>query len=62
MSRITERPCSCGSGQYPTAVYDARGIFVTYACDGCYAKKTSVYRPEIFTNSNYHVDEPIDED
>ena len=52
--------CSCDSGLPRRAIYDARGIFVTYACEKCEADKTSGYRPEIFTDSNYEADEPIE--
>lgn len=58
MSRLTE--CPCGSGLYPEAVHDARGIFVAYACERCEKKKLAGYRPEIFTDSNYECDEPIE--
>jgi hypothetical protein len=39
---------------------DARGIFCTFFCDVCEEKKRAKYRPEIFTDSNYYADEPID--
>ena len=45
--------CSCGSGLYREEVKDAKGIFVTYACDRCRSHKLEGYRPEIFTDSNY---------
>lgn len=58
MTHLTE--CPCGSGEYPEAIYDARGIFVNYVCDKCRIDKLAGYRLEIFTNPNYWVDEPID--
>jgi hypothetical protein len=44
------------------AQYDARGIFLTYTCDKCHARKMSIYRPDVLTDPNYWHDEPIDED
>ena len=41
---------------------DARGIFLCYVCDICYEKKIAKYRPEVLTDPNYWVDEPIDEE
>jgi len=57
MSYLQE--CPCGSGEYPEAIYDARGIFVSYVCDKCRKEKLSKYRPEIFTDSQYWHDEPL---
>jgi len=54
--------CTCGSGHFPTALHDARGIFVAYVCNACEAAKTARYRPEIFTDPNYAADEDIDGD
>ena len=54
--------CPCGSGEYPEALYDARGIFCCYVCDKCEKEKKSRYRPEIFEDGNYWADEPIDEE
>lgn len=51
--------CNCGSGLAPYEIVDARGIYVTKACDRCRAEKTKGYRPEIFTNPNYWHDEPL---
>lgn len=56
------RLCPCGSGLEPQDIYDARGIFVLVACDKCRKEKLSRYRPEIFTDSDYECNEPIDED
>ncbi len=33
--------CHCGSGLIANAEYDARGIFLTYACDKCRKEKLS---------------------
>jgi hypothetical protein len=54
--------CRCGSGKPKYALHDARGIFCTYYCDDCETEKRSKYREDIFTDSNYWHDEPIDED
>ena len=58
MAHLTE--CPCGSGDYPEAVHDARGIFVAYVCDKCRRDKLAGYRPDIFTDSQYWHNEPID--
>ena len=52
--------CRCGSGEYPEDIYDARGIYVTRACSECVGERTKGFRPEIFTDANYHHDEPIE--
>jgi hypothetical protein len=54
--------CPCGSGEFPQAQYDARGIFLCYTCSKCEAIALSRYRPDVLNNSNYEADEPIDED
>jgi hypothetical protein len=41
---------------------DARGIYCCRVCEDCEAEKKARYRPEIFTDSNYYADEPIDEE
>lgn len=51
--------CPCGSGEYPEAIYDARGIFVAYVCDECKKEKLAGYRPEIFQDSKYWHDDPL---
>lgn len=56
------RPCPCGSGLESRELYDARGIYCARVCDLCEARKRASFRPDIFTNSNYWHDEPIDED
>jgi len=52
--------CTCGSDEYAFEIKDARGIFVTFACYKCEDKKTKGFRNEIFSNPNYHADEPIE--
>jgi len=54
--------CECGSGHEPEPIYDARGIYVTKACDKCKSSKVAGYRSDIFTDSDYHCDEPVDYD
>lgn len=56
------RLCNCGSGQERWALTDARGIFCAFVCEKCEAEKRSRFRPDIFTDSSYWADEPIDED
>ncbi len=60
MARLQQ--CPCGSGEWPEAHHDARGIFLCYACDKCEAEKLSHYRPDVLTDPNYWADEPIEED
>jgi hypothetical protein len=62
MSKHGIEKCHCGSGQYAPAHYDARGIFLTYACSQCEQEKLSGFRPDVLSDSNYWHDEPIEED
>ncbi len=52
--------CSCGSGEYKDAEYDARGIFLTYVCDKCRKEKLSGFRPDVLTDPDYEANEPIE--
>ena len=52
----------CDNGKNRYALYDARGIFVSYICEDCEDQVRKRYRMEIFTNSDYACDEPIDEE
>lgn len=54
--------CPCGSGLTRHDLVDARGIFCTFVCSKCAKAKRAKYRPEIFTDSNYWADEPIEDD
>lgn len=56
------KTCSCGSGLNRTAHYDARGIFLTFACDKCEKEKLSQFRPDVLTDPNYPANEPIEEE
>ncbi len=56
-----ERKCNCGSGLIRREVVDARGIFVAFVCDKCEREKLKGYRRDIFTDSNYWTDEPVEE-
>ena len=56
------KECRCGSGKTRYALKDARGIFCAYVCSECEAKVKSKYRSDIFTNSSYWSDEPIEEE
>ena len=42
--------------------HDARGIFLCFVCDKCYTERMSKYRPEVLTDSNYDMDEELDND
>jgi len=57
-----DKLCRCGSGLRRYELRDARGIFCTYVCQKCEAEKRRGYRPDIFTNSNYWTDEPVEGD
>ena len=50
--------CSCGSKEYPEAIYDGHGIFLCYACSKCRKQKLRRYRPDIL--EAYECDEPIE--
>ena len=54
--------CRCGSGRERHPLLDARGIFCTYVCGKCETRERRRYRPEIFYDSDYYVDEPIEPD
>jgi hypothetical protein len=56
------RLCSCGSGEEREAEYDARGIFLTYACGKCRREKLAGYRPEVLSDPNYEHSEPLDDE
>lgn len=53
--------CPCGSGKFPNANYDARGIFLCYSCAKCHREKMRGYRREVLTNPNYEADDLGDE-
>ena len=54
--------CFCGSGLPKDAQHDARGIFLCYTCESCYAEKMKRYRPDVLTDGQYWHDEPIDDE
>ena len=59
--RVSERlRCNCGSKKCKEAQYDGHGLFLTYTCEDCHAKKMSGYRSDI--HSQYECDEPIEAD
>ena len=62
MTISIRRNARCGSGLEKDAEYDARGIFLTYACDRCREQKLGSYRSEVLFDPNYWADEAIDED
>ena len=57
---VCHRKCSCGSGEEPERIYDARGIYLCQCCSKCKRDRLSRYRSEVLTNSDYYCDEPID--
>lgn len=56
------KPCPCGSGEPSYPLEDARGIFCSYVCEACEEEVKGRYRPEIFEDSYYECQEPIEED
>jgi hypothetical protein len=57
------KPCpNCNSGLPRRELKDARGIFCTFVCDACAAKRRQEFRADIFTNPRYPASEPIDSD
>ena len=56
------KKCSCGSGEEKDAEYDARGIFLTYACSKCRAKTLAGYRSDALFDPSYWADEAIEGD
>lgn len=42
-------------------LHDARGIFCGYVCKDCEKEVRAQFRAEIFSDSQYPADEPIDE-
>jgi len=54
------KECYCGSGEPRYELVDARGIFVSFVCSKCEDEKRKGYRPEIFGDTNYEADEPIE--
>lgn len=60
MSRYEQRPCPCGSGKMSHWLSDARGIPCCRVCPDCEQEKKKRYRPEIFTDSSYGTDEPVE--
>jgi len=56
------RTCHCGSGLESYELLDARGIYCGRVCETCESGVRSRYRPDIFEDSGYWADEPIDEE
>lgn len=59
---MSDKLCSCGSGQSRYDLTDARGIFCCYVCDICKVSKASRYRIEVLEDSDYDCDEEIGDD
>ena len=47
---------------YSWEEYDARGFYLCRVCDKCKDAKLSFYRPEVLSDPNYWIDEPLEED
>ena len=58
----TDRLCGCGSGEPREEEYDARGIFLTHACQACRGRKLSRYRRDVLEDGGYEACEDIDGD
>ena len=56
------KKCMCGSGLEKDEEYDARGIFLTYACRQVPEQKLGGYRSDVLTDANYWADEAIEGD
>lgn len=56
------RFCHCGSEKYSYELYDAKGIYVSRVCEDCEEEVKAGFRPEIFEDSNYYTEEPVDND
>jgi len=54
------KTCACGSGEEKYELLDARGIFCSFVCSKCEEKTKKKFRPEIFEDSQYNCDEPIE--
>jgi len=50
----------CDSVEGADAHFDARGIFIAYACDSCWQEIRKRYRPEVLEDSDYECDEQIE--
>ena len=62
LERIRNMECNCGSGEPPVPYYDARMIFLCYACDICWPNKRKQFRDDVWTNPDYPHSEPIDDE
>jgi hypothetical protein len=59
MGRLQQ--CPYGSGEFPDAQHDARGIFLCYTCRKCEREKLSRHRPEVLTDWADESIEPEDD-
>jgi hypothetical protein len=57
---MAQKLCPCGSGKHRRELIDARGIFCCFVCDACESTRRSLFRPAIFIDPNYDVDEEIE--
>jgi hypothetical protein len=56
------RLCGCGSGKTDYPLHDARGIFASSVCEDCEDEAKAKFRSDIFTDSDYPCDEPVEAD
>ena len=56
------RECNCGSGKPSWELLDSRGIYCGRVCEDCEAAARASFRPEIFEDSSYWHDEPVEEE
>jgi hypothetical protein len=61
MKRYKNNCPYCDIAMISEVRYDAKGLFLTYACDKCWKQEKKRYRSDILSDPNYWHDEPIDE-
>jgi Family of unknown function (DUF6011) len=57
---VPDGTCLCGSGEQRYILYDARGISCGFVCSKCEDGRRATYKPEVFADSQYYADEPIE--
>lgn len=60
-SQHVARDCNCGSGLPSAWTYDARGIELARVCDRCRDRVLAGYRPDVFDDPDYEIDEPLED-
>ena len=54
--------CRCGSGLPSSWAVDARGIELARVCPRCEEQALAGFRPEVFHDGSYELDEDVDPD